>query len=120
MKKGVVMNSNPKTCLDQMVESEQGQLLKAALPYLPHAVRQSVSIYAKANELLNTIALFTSDTGNQQMQAASVCHTDPLDMLNDIRRYCSGNSRKQLDRINDLMAMAELISLMNMDMPKED
>ena len=114
------MNSSPKTYLDQMVESEQGQLFKASLPYLPYPIQQTVSIYTKINELLNTIALFSSGNNQQQMKAASVSHTDPLDMIQDIRQYCSGNSRKQLDRICDMVAMAEMISLMNTDTSKEE
>ena len=36
-----------QTALDQMVSSDQTQLIKAAVPYLPPSARQIISLYTK-------------------------------------------------------------------------
>ncbi|MFR8312675.1 MAG: hypothetical protein ACLVBP_10205 [Ruminococcus sp.] len=47
-----------QTALDQMVGTDQGQLLKALIPYFPPRQQQFLSVFAKARELSNTVALF--------------------------------------------------------------
>lgn len=47
-----------QTALDQMVGTDQGQLLKALIPYFPPRQQQFLSVFAKAKELSNTLALF--------------------------------------------------------------
>ena len=47
-----------QTLLDQMVSSDQGQMIKAAIPYLPPKGQQIFSIYEKAAEFLNTVSIF--------------------------------------------------------------
>ena len=42
-----------QTPLDRMVSSDCGQMLKAAIPYLPASGRQILSVYEKAMELKN-------------------------------------------------------------------
>ena len=58
-----------QTPLDRMVSSDCGQMLKAAIPYLPASGRQILSVYEKAMELKNTISLFGSSTS-----APAQCH----------------------------------------------
>ena len=71
----------PLTALDQMVGGNQEQLLKALIPYLPPGPQQFLSLFAKAKEFSNTIALFGYGHPTP-MQAASVS-SQPL-------RYPSG------------------------------
>lgn len=54
-----------QTALDQMVNSDRCQLMKAAIPYLPPSGRQIISLYTKAQELANTARLFSAE--NQSM-----------------------------------------------------
>lgn len=49
-----------QTALDQMVGTDQGQLLKALIPYFPPRQQQFLSVFAKARELSNTVALLQS------------------------------------------------------------
>lgn len=101
-----------QTTLDQMVGTDQNQLLKALIPYLPTRQQQFLSLYAKASEFSNTVVLFGKAQPPVQMQAASV-QAQPLDVLNDIRRYCFGNSRKTIDQMVNMMAVIEMIKVMN-------
>ena len=103
------------TALDQMVGSDQTQFLKAAIPYLPPQGQQILSVYAKATELMNTISVFSHRNGTGQLQAASASSVQPLDALNDIRRFCYGESRQKLDSMVNLFAALQMMQIMNED-----
>mgnify|MGYP007103188889 CR=1 FL=1 len=49
-----------RTALDEMVESDQDQMLKAMIPYLPSSGQRFLSVYTKVRELRNTMSLFQS------------------------------------------------------------
>ena len=48
-----------QTALDQLVCSEQSQMLKALIPYTSSGNQQFLALYAKLMEFQNTVALFT-------------------------------------------------------------
>lgn len=100
-----------QTALDQMVSSDQGQLLKAAVPYLPPQGQQMLSVYSKLQELFNTIRLFSPD--RQGMQSCAAAASDPLEILQDLRRFSYGHSRQMLDRTADMIALIEIIKVIN-------
>lgn len=102
-----------QTALDQMVGSDGTQLLKAAVPYLPQKGQQIVSLYAKLAELFSTISLFSGKPSDKVVAAASIPSQDPLEILGDIRRFCYGNSRRQLDQLVNAFAMVQMFSIMN-------
>lgn len=101
-----------QTVFDQMVTSENTQMLKAFIPYLPPHSQQVMSIYTKATELLNTFQLFNSNN-NMEVCSASVPDTTIPDLLHNIRKYCYGEKLQQLDQLNNLFLMLELSSLFN-------
>lgn len=101
-----------QTTLDQMVSTDRGQMLKAAIPYLPPSGRQAVSLFTKMQELVNTAALFSSQNQDMEMCAASVPNTDPLSMIQDIRRFCYGESRRKLDEMVNMMAVVQMLQMM--------
>ncbi len=100
-----------QTALDQMVSSDQGQLLKAAVPYLSPRGQQMISIYSKLQELFNTIVLFSPD--RQGIQSCSAAASDPLEVLQDLRRFSYGHSRQMLDQAADMMALIEIMKVLN-------
>ena len=101
----------PLTALDQMVGGNQEQLLKALIPYLPPGPQQFLSLFAKAKEFSNTIALFGYGHPTP-MQAASVS-SQPLDILQDVRQYCYGSCQKSLDQMINMAVMLEMVKVMN-------
>lgn len=107
-----------QTALDQMVNNDQTQMLKAAVPYLPPSGQQLLSVYAKMQELINTLSLFSSE--HRDMKACTAELTDPLDMIQDIRRYSYGQSRKQLDQLASMLATVQMIRLMNEENQKKE
>lgn len=100
-----------QTALDQMVSDDQGQLLKAAVPYLPLQGQQMISIYSKLQELFNTIRLFSPD--RQGMQSCAATASDPLEVLQDLRRFSYGHSRQMLDHAADMIALIEIMKIIN-------
>ena len=103
---------NRQTTLDQMVADDRCQMMKAAIPYLPPSGRRFLSLYAKLLELSNTAALFS---GNQGLEICSASreNADPMAMIEDIRSYCHGENRRKMDEMINLMAMFEIIQVMN-------
>ena len=101
-----------QTALDQMVGTDQGQLLKALIPYFPPRQQQFLSVS-------NTVALFTKPSEAMQIQAAAA-PAQPLEVINDLRRYCFGDIRKTLDQITNMMTMAEMLRMMNEPSPEDN
>ena len=58
-----------RTALDEMVESDQDQMLKAMIPYLPSSGQRFLSVYTKVRELRNTMSLFQSSRRTADLQA---------------------------------------------------
>ena len=101
-----------QTLLDQMVSSDRGQLIKAAIPYLPPKGQQIFSVYEKAAELLNTVTIFGRSGSESSLSAMSIPAQDPMDMINDIRSFCYGPSRDKLNQMVNMMAMVQMLQLM--------
>ena len=70
-----------RTALDEMVESDQDQMLKAMIPYLPSSGQRFLSVYTKVRELRNTMSLFQSSRRTADLQATGFSGTDPLEMI---------------------------------------
>lgn len=101
-----------QTTLDQMVSTDRCQMLKAAIPYLSPSGRQIVSLYTKIQELANTVSLFTNNNQEMEMCSSPAQNTDVLSILQDIRRYCYGESRRNLDQMINMMAIVQMMQLM--------
>ena len=54
-----------------------------------------------------------------QIQAAAA-PAQPLEVINDLRRYCFGDIRKTLDQITNMMTMAEMLRMMNEPSPEDN
>lgn len=104
-------DSISQTVLDRMTGSDQGQMLKAAIPYLPPKGQQVLSIYEKSQELMNTISLFRNVGSGVSVCSAPA--SEPMDALNDIRRFCYGKSRRQLDSVLNMIAVAQMMQLIS-------
>jgi hypothetical protein len=102
--------NTPMTDLDQMVSDDQIQILKAAIPYVSPSGQRLLSVYSKMRELQNTLTLFPQE--NSQMR---ICGTDaqmqPMDLLNEIRPFCSGQTQERIDQVIQMFAMLQMIEL---------
>ena len=59
-----------QTPLDQITGTDYGQMLKAAIPYLPARSRQILSIYEKSNRISKYSFLFL---GKKKLRIRSDC-----------------------------------------------
>ena len=102
-----------QTLLDQMVSSDRGQMIKAAIPYLPPKGQQIFSVYEKAVEFINTVSVFSKRSSGSDLCAMSMPPQNPVDIINDIRSFCYGPSRDKLNQMVNMMAMVQMLQLMN-------
>ena len=102
-----------QTLLDQMVSSDRGQMIKAAIPYLPPKGQQIFSVYEKAVEFINTVSVFSKRSSGSDLCAMSMPAQNPVDIINDIRSFCYGPSRDKLNQMVNMMAMVQMLQLMN-------
>ena len=100
-----------QTAFDQLVCSEQCQMLKAVLPYLPFQGQQILASYAKIRELRNTLSFYAKPQNEMQMCAMS--SSDPTEIIENIRRFSYGQSRKQLDQVINMIAVVQLMQTIN-------
>ena len=77
-------------------------------------------VVAKTQELINTMTLFQNRSYYPDMQAASVSVNDPMEMLQDIRKCCGSQNRRQIDQITNLMATIQMMKIMNENPPGGD
>ena len=109
-----------RTALDEMVQTDRNQLMKAMVPYLPPEGQRFISVYAKAQEFMNTMAVFSGNRPRPEMTAAALPNMEPVEMLNDLRRFCSDKNRRQIDQITSLLATIQLLKMVNEENREEE
>lgn len=92
------------TPFDDLVNSHEQQLLKAAIPYLPADKQKFLSIYVKFSELMNTIRLM-SNTEDSMLVACSV---EEEDAISAIKKYCT---KKEAEVLDNFLQMQQMFSL---------
>ena len=85
-------------------------------PLFPHRhIRQMIqrilAAYAKTQELCNTLQLFSRPQND--MQICSSRPMNPMELLNDIRKFSYGENRKKLDQAVNMFAMLEMLMTIN-------
>ena len=103
--------SDNRTILDQMVSQDQIQVMKAALPYVPPSGQRFLSVMAKMMELQNTISLFSKPRGEMSICAVENEKVEPLEMLQDIRRFCNGPTQERIDSLINTLVMVQILEL---------
>lgn len=86
------------TPLDRIVSRDQLQLLKAAIPYTNPNLQSTLSIFAKTMELKETIRRFSGiqEVSMMSMSAMDTAHTPPVEILQDLGQYLSGDMKENL------------------------
>ncbi|MFQ8688933.1 MAG: hypothetical protein ACLRVB_12365 [Blautia sp.] len=103
----------PMTPLDEMVSDGNLQMLKASMPYLPGSGQRFLSFYTKFLELKHTVDLFSrSGTDMTACEVPSSPSANPVNMLNDIRRFCDPSTQKNIDQIMNMMVMVQMMEVM--------
>lgn len=99
--------------MDTLVDSNELQILKAAIPYMHTSQQKQCALAVRFIELMKTTALF--EQGNQlyaqELQACSVTSEQDriIQMLTAIKDYCSESEKEQLDLLLNFFEMSELL-----------
>ena len=75
--------------------TDLGTAVKSSHPIF-HPGSNSFCPFLQPLESFNTVALFTKPSEAMQIQAAAA-PAQPLEVINDLRRFCFGDIRKTLD-----------------------
>lgn len=97
------------TTFDNLIQSKQLLILKAAIPYLSGNSQKALSIFSKYYELLKTIQI--SQGENSELSMCSVNTQTPMEkplqLLKDIRCYCNDSEKETIDFFVDFFQMYE-------------
>ena len=98
-------NNYIPTAFDEKIQNKDLQILKTALPYMKGPRQKEILTLIKSMELRKSIELIDSDD-----TSLSICSTDnpmenTLNMLNDIRKFCSEKEQEHIDMILNLFSM---------------
>lgn len=102
-------NFNPMTTFDNLIQNKQLLILKAAIPYLTGNSQKALSIFSKYYELIKTVQITHGE--NSALSMCSI-NTDnpsekPIQLLKDIRCYCSDTEKETIDFFMDFLQMYE-------------
>ena len=100
------MESTPS---DELIHSDQIELLKAAMPYLPRSGQQFASVFAKFLELQETFHVFLEPQG--EMQTQDFTPKDPIEMLSACSKVCHGPAKEKIDTLLNTMALIQIFEL---------
>lgn len=96
------------TSFDRIVQNKNLQLIKAAIPHMNSAEQKFLSVYVKVLELMNAVSLV-----NNPEESVKICSVEQegeptLNMLNDIRCYCSETEKESIDLLINFMNAYQL------------
>lgn len=115
---GIFMNEQDSiemTPLDRMVAEDQIQMLKAAIPYANPRAQAMLSIFAKTMELQRTIQMFSQARELSMMSSREPVKTSPMEMLQSISQFTSGEMRENLNGIMNAMTAIQMFQMYQED-----
>ena len=105
------------TPIDQIASQNHLQLMKAAVSYLPSGQQKLLAVLLKVMEIQNLLHYFNTSS------AIHACSSHPgqtglLDILTDLKQYCSDSEQDMLEQWIQMFSMIELYSMFagNMDL----
>lgn len=110
----------PMTAFDEMVSDGQLQMMKASMPYLSGNGQRFLSLYTKFLELKHTLDLFSrpgTDMAACEQPAPEAAN--PVNMLNDIRRFCDPQTQKNIDQMMNMMVMIQMMEVFREEPPQK-
>ena len=92
------------TDLDYAIADHHIQMLKAAIPYLDLPQQQTISIWVKLRELIQTKQFFNdNDLGMLSVCSLDKDHTTPPDMLEAVRPYANQKEQEMIDMLSSIL-----------------
>lgn len=92
------MSDTPNlTPFDTLTFNSRLQMMKAIIPYMQTSQQKIFSLFIKFSEIQNTIHLFEEDENKLSACSVHAPNDSPLDILKDIRNYCSEKDQETID-----------------------
>ena len=92
------------TDLDYAIADHHVQMLKAAIPYMDLPQQQTISIFVKLRELLQTKQFFDeNDLGMLSVCSLDKDHTSTPDMLEAVRPYANQKEQELIDLMSRIL-----------------
>ncbi len=100
--------SHKMTPFDQLLSTQNLQLLKLFIPYMPLENQRFLGVYVKFTELQHTIHFFQTQQKPIGKQNVNEKSDSILDILQDIRPYLPEQFSETLDNFINMMNMMDL------------
>ena len=98
-------NNYIPTAFDEKVQNKDLQILKTALPYMRGSRQKEILTLIKAIELKKSIDLIDSDDTSLSICSGENPMENTLQMLGDIRKFCSEKEQEHIDMILNILSM---------------
>lgn len=100
------------TALDEMISGDSLQMMKAAVPYLSPRAAGFIAVFAKMQELQNTLRLYRQvNTAELQAMSADRPQPTPAELLNEIGQYAGAQGQQAISSIQQLLDTMQLIQM---------
>jgi len=93
------------TVYDEKIQSKDLQILKTALPYMRGPQQREIVTLIKSIELKKSLELIGQDDADLSICSTSDPTENTLNMLEDIRKFCSEKEQESIDMILNLVSM---------------
>ncbi len=98
-------NNYIPTAFDEKTQNKDLQILKTALPYMRGSRQKEILTLIKAIELKKSIDLIDSDDTSLSICSSENPMENTLNMLGDIRQFCSEKEQENIDMILNIFSM---------------
>ncbi len=95
--------------IDTAINSQEMNILKAAIPYLDYRMQKQMAIIIKLMELQKTFELYKDPDSFVEVSALNKGDRNKSEMLNSIKHYCSDKNKNMIDIIQTMMNLNALI-----------
>lgn len=97
---------------DQAFATEQMQLIKLLIPYMPPGQQRFLGVYVKFMEFQNTLHHFHAVKSPMSSQNLSFHQDSLFQILSEISIYFPSRIREQVEQISSLLSMMEMVQQM--------
>lgn len=101
------------TPFDALIYDSNIQMMKAIIPYVHTPQQKFLSLFIKFNEMKNTMNLFENNSGKLSACSVQAQSNDPMDILKDIRNYCSDKAKESIDLVINFYSVMQMYSMFN-------
>ena len=98
-------NNYIPTAYDEKIQSKDLNILKTALPYMNSSRQKEILTLIKSMELRKSLELINSNDTSVSIMSTDNPMENTLNMLNDIRQFCSEREQEQIDLMVNLFSM---------------